>query len=411
MTVQNYGINVYMSKIKIWAAKNQAAIMQYIERRNYLGLIKFYANGTGMSNVKLAALFHCDRRSLRRYLSGERQVPMDIVAIMLRSMGTSYATITVADDASKQDCNANGSLIWYGGHELLANTLYFYRTLEWNVSRFEMSCKLGIQEDALWEYEHGKRRIPSSVVQRILQNYPITLTELFPTIISYDGGKTYLQLDTRFELNLGGKTYDILDDEMYIGPNGEYVSFYMPQWPTWRYDTYTKPLLKYMPDELTMDEYYNTSDLYFIKDEDMESFYEGGDFSRKKLPPSYRHIQEFYNEISNSATEMPFSYHIKSYAILDNYKVQICLYTRPAEFDLSNYVFSDSPWYQMLQDPEYFKRGKLLSHNGSTLAIDSYLSWPDGQYVNIAELYMDKYKYNYYRRARGIGANGRLLYV
>lgn len=400
-----------MNKIQIWAAKNQAAIMQYITERNYLKLIRFFANGTGMSNVKLAALFRCDRRSLRRYLSGERQVPMDIVAIMLRSMGMSCTTVTVADDTLKQDCNANGSLIWYGKNEILANTLYFYRTLEWNISRFEMSCRLGIQEDALWEYEHGKRRIPPAVVQCILQNYPIALTELFPTIISYDGGKTYLQLDTRFALELGGKKYDILDDELYVDPDGECVSFYMPQWPTWRYDAYTKPLLKYMPDELTMDEYYNTDKLYFIKDEDMISFYAGGDFSHKKLPPSYRHIQEFFDKTNCRVTEMPFSHHIKSYAILDHYKVQICLRTRPAEFDLSDYVFSDSPWYQMLQDPEYFKRGKLLSHNNTTLAVDSYLSWPDGQYINIAELYMDKNKYNYYRRARGMGANGRLLYV
>lgn len=400
-----------MSKIKVWADKNKADIMNYIEKKDYSNLINFDANGAGISNVKLAALFHCDRRSLRRYLSGERQVPMNIVAIMLHSMGISYEAAARTNDKSKPDCNAAGSLIWYGGNELLANTLYFYRTLEWRISRFEMACKLGISEDALYEYEHGQKRIPPSVVRSILQNYPIRLTELFPTIISYDGGKTYLQLDTRFALVLGGKTYDILDDELYIGPNGKYVSFYMPQWPTWRYDAYTKPLLKYMPDELTMDEYYNTDDLYFMQDDDMESFYEGGDFSRKKLPPSYRHIREFYSESKNSATEIPFPHHIKSYALLGDYKVQICIYRRPAEFDLSAYVFSDSPWYQMLQDPEYFKRGKLLSHNNTTLAVDSYLSWPDGQYVNIAELYMDKNKYNYYRRARGMGANGRLLYM
>ena len=119
-----------MNKIETWAAANRTAIEQYVKDRNYLELIQFFACGTKLSNVKLAALFRCDRRSLRRYLSGERQVPMEIVGIMLRNMGIPYVELTLKDKMEAPDCNPEGSLIWYGGSELLANTLYFYRTLE-----------------------------------------------------------------------------------------------------------------------------------------------------------------------------------------------------------------------------------------------------------------------------------------
>ena len=222
-----------MNKIETWAAANRTAIEQYVKDRNYLELIQFFACGTKLSNVKLAALFRCDRRSLRRYLSGERQVPMEIVGIMLRNMGIPYVELTLKDKMEAPDCNPEGSLIWYGGSELLANTLYFYRTLEWKISRFEMACELNIREDVLWEYEHGKRRIPSAIVEQIVQKFPITVMELFPTIVSYDGGKTYLQLDTRYDLTLDGKHYNIFEDVMYVDPNGEEASFYMPEWPAW----------------------------------------------------------------------------------------------------------------------------------------------------------------------------------
>lgn len=79
-------------------------------------------------------------------------------------------------------------------------------------------------------------------------------------------------------------------------------------------------------------------------------------------------------------------------------------------FDLSDYVFSDSVWYQMLRDPEYFKKGKLCSHNHTNLVADCYLSWPDGQYVNILELYMDQRRNQAYPQVRGIGAGNRLYY-
>lgn len=399
-----------MNKIETWAAANRTAIEQYVKDRNYLELIQFFACGTNLSNVKLAALFRCDRRSLRRYLAGERQVPMEIVGIMLRNMGISYAELTMKDKMAAPDCNPEGSLIWYGGNELLANTLYFYRTLEWKISRFEMACELNIREDALWEYEHGKRRIPSAIVEQIVRKFPITVMELFPTIISYDGGKTYLQLDTRYDLTLGGKLYNIFEDVMYVDPNGEEASFYMPEWPAWRYDAYTKPMLKYMPNELTMDEYYNTDDLYFVKGDDWDEIYEPGEFCGQKLPPSYEHIRKYLMPGARRRKNATFNYQILSCILSEPYTVSITLYRKPAKFDLSDYVFSDSVWYQMLQDPEYFKRGKLCSHNHTNLVADCYLSWPDGQYVNILELYMDQRRNQAYPQVRGIGAGNRLYY-
>lgn len=398
-----------MNKIRILAEKNRNDISQYLAEKNYQALMTFFANHSGMSNVKLAALFRCDRHSLRRYLSGERLVPMSIVGIMLKHMGISY-NAKVENKETEPDCNENGSLIWYGNNELLVNTLYFYRTLEWELSKFEMACKLNIQESTLSEYEHGKKRIPPLVVKQILQTFSISLTDLFPTLVSYDGGKTYLQLNIRCTLTFGGKQYDILYDELYIGPNDEFINL-MPEWPTWRYDEYTKPLLKYMPNELTMDEYYNTDSLYFMKDEEGNCFYEAGDFSKKKLPPSYQYLQDFYNEIAYPGETELFTLHISYCNFLDNYKVSISLGSKPTEFDLADYVFSDSIWYQMLQDQEIFKQGKLKSYHGSNLAAESYISWPDGQFINIAELYISKYKYRHYRRASYMMYNNRLQYI
>lgn len=61
-----------MNKIRILVEKNKNDINQYLAEKNYQALINFFADHSGMSNVKLAALFRCDQHSLRRYLSGER---------------------------------------------------------------------------------------------------------------------------------------------------------------------------------------------------------------------------------------------------------------------------------------------------------------------------------------------------
>lgn len=395
-----------------WTNEDCGIITQYVNEKNYLELIRFYAKNVNLSNTKLAALFQCNRRSLGRYLSGERQVPMKIVNIILSNVGLSYTDIKIGAINQEPDCDSNGSLIWYGENELLANTLYFYRTLEWKLSRFEVSCKLNIQENVLWEYEHGKRRIPSSVVKQILDEFQLKVTELFPTIVSYDGGKTYLQLDTRFDLNLGGKQYDILIDDLYVTPTGDSVSFYMPTWPTWRYDAYTKPLLKYMPNELSMDEYYNTDPLFFEKNSENNEYYEMGDFSDKKLPPSYLHIQEFYNNVRDKRKETSLKFRIKTCIFEGNYKLNLKVIQqdkfRSFTFDLSDYVFSDSIWYKMLQDKNYFKQGTLKSYYGTDLAADSYILWPDGQFINITELYIDKF--HSFHRVHGMILNNRLLY-
>lgn len=64
-------------------------------------------------------------------------------------------------------------------------------------------------------------------------------------------------------------------------------------------------------------------------------------------------------------------------------------------FDLNDYVFADSPWYNMLQDKEYFLKGKI-QYIGDQIPKHQCIVWPDGQYIRFIELYMNKYKYRYF---------------
>ena len=76
-------------------------------------------------------------------------------------------------------------------------------------------------------------------------------------------------------------------------------------------------------------------------------------------------------------------------------------------FDLKSYIFSDSPWYQLLQNKDYFYKGILENVDDP---YNSCLRWPDGQYIRIIELYIEKYKYRYFKRAKFIGRNSWLIY-
>lgn len=388
-----------MNRIQVWASNNMDTISFYIEEKRYYDLLKIYEKESGLSQVKLAAALKCDRRSIRRYLTGERAVPMGLVSLMLKTMGVDYKSISTGKEQGiVKDEDENGSLIWYGGTEILLNTLYFHRTKDWKQSRFELACRLNLDEEILAEYEHGKKRIPPTVVDKILEECNLKLTVLFPTIKSYDGGNTYMQLDVEYVQSFGGKKYDLFEDELYAGPDGEYADCFLPNWPAWRYDSHTKPLLKYMPDELTMDEYYNTDPIYFIKDmgECKDEFYEA-DFSNKKLPPSYQYIQDFYDRKKYPTETTAFDLVVKEYNLDEDYSVWLRVGSRKNQFDLKQYVFSDSLWYQMLQDKEYFKNGILENRDDPC---NSCLRWPDGQYIRIVELYIEKYKYRHYKRAR-----------
>ena len=180
--------------------------------------------------------------------------------------------------------DSDGMFVWYGNaKKILFNILYVYRTLIKKQSRFQAACELDILESTLYEYECGKRKIQQADIIKILNGYNMRLEELFPSLVSYDGRKTFLPLNPVMSLNLDGKDYDLLEDELYVADDGSIVDSW-PVFPIQRYDADGRPLLKYMPDELTIDEYANSDELIFIKDD--FTYYEK-DIDGLKLPPNY----------------------------------------------------------------------------------------------------------------------------
>ena len=167
-----------------------------------------------------------------------------------------------------------------------------------------------------------------------------------------------------------------------------------------RYDKDGTALLNYMPKELTIDEYVNTDDLIFLK-EDLETYYEY-DFEEKKLPPVYKHLLE---ETSDKGyTRKLYERKVYKITFLDDYKVKLDISPKTITFDLRDYVFSDSIRYSMLQDETYFNQGKL-QYVGDEIYQNLCIVWPDGQYVRIIELYSDKYPSKYLAQKRAITSN------
>lgn len=269
-----------MQKIIVWAKKSKIEIAQYIQKRQYTKLLNEYCKIAGYSTTKTAAVFKCSRRAMQRYLSGERMVPMYIVNQIMNEMGTTKEEICCAVEAEKDtgekcdlDCkiegefDSDGMFVWYGNaKKILFNILYAYRTLIKKQSRFQAACELDILESTLYEYECGKRKIQQADIIKILNGYNMRLEELFPSLVSYDGRKTFLPLNPVMSLNLDGKDYDLLEDKLYVADDGGIVDSW-PVFPIQRYDADGRPLLKYMPDELTIDEYANSDELIFIKDD------------------------------------------------------------------------------------------------------------------------------------------------
>lgn len=116
-----------MQKIIVWAKKSKIEIAQYIQKRQYTKLLNEYCKIAGYSTTKAAAVFKCSRRSMQRYLSGERMVPMYIVNQVMNEMGTTKEEICCAAEAEKdtgEKCDVNckiegefdsdGMFVWYG---------------------------------------------------------------------------------------------------------------------------------------------------------------------------------------------------------------------------------------------------------------------------------------------------------
>lgn len=409
-----------MQKIIVWAKKSKIEIAQYIQKRQYTKLLNEYCKIAGYSTTKTAAVFKCSRRAMQRYLSGERMVPMYIVNQIMNEMGTTKEEICCAVEAEKDtgekcdlDCkiegefDSDGMFVWYGNaKKILFNILYAYRTLIKKQSRFQAACELDILESTLYEYECGKRKIQQADIIKILNGYNMRLEELFPSLVSYDGRKTFLPLNPVMSLNLDGKDYDLLEDKLYVADDGGIVDSW-PVFPIQRYDADGRPLLKYMPDELTIDEYANSDELIFIKDD--FTYYEK-DIDGLKLPPNY--LPFFGKDIvKNKQKNSQAGRHVKFVTqpeFLPDYKISLKSTTRKTTFSLQDYVFSNSPWYAMLRDEEYFQKGEL-KFIGEKIPENECIVWPDGQYVRILELYIAKYPYQYKYLKHAFVCNGPYL--
>ena len=388
---------MYLDK---WINNNKEDINLWLTNKDYKSLLNAYYKATDMSLVKFASYMKCSRRAMGRYLAGERLVPMNVIKKIIDSVGIIYK-----DNEENTEFNENGQFIWYGDNDMLFNILYLYRVKELKISRFQASCNLNIPCDTLKLYENGKKRIPHSDLCKIMEIYNLKVEELFPSLISYDGRKTFIPLHPVYEIKLKDGTIEELED-IYCSAGFEEL-FVWAGFPVRRYDVNGTPLLNYMPEELTLDEFINTDSLYFFDDLYSNSSYTM-DFSDKKLPPNYRHILKAYESSKREfkwTSYEPFSIIVPKINFLDDYKVELCV-NRKNIFDLYDYVFSDSKWYSMLQDEEYFRRG-VLTYVGEKRAINQCIVWEDGQYVRIIELYKDKYPKRHYEEDAGVCPNDR----
>lgn len=270
--------------LKSWSTINETQIEKWLNSREYTKLLNEYYKASGQSITRLAVSFQCSRRALNRYLSGQRQVPFSIIKIMLNALGIKAAN-------NNSNIEDDSYMIWKGGTDTLFNIMFAYRTLHMKWNKFEAACNLNIPIEKISDYECGLRKIPISDVKKIMEVYDLKIEELFPELVSYDGRKTFLPLRPVSEFSIDGIKYNLLYDEkpLYMSPKKEELLLW-PSFPIMRYNCDGTLLLNYMPNELTIDEYINTSDLIFLK-KDCETYYEY-DFSGKNLPPSYRHLLE-----------------------------------------------------------------------------------------------------------------------
>lgn len=109
-----------------------------------------------------------------------------------------------------------------------------------------------------------------------METLGITLTDLFPQLRSYDGGVSYLPLSPYIEVS--ENVYN------YIDADHEIICLLQPCAIN-RYNSYGQVISNSMPNELSIDEFYNTSELYFLKDD--LSYWEGPDVDLETLPPNF----------------------------------------------------------------------------------------------------------------------------
>lgn len=303
------------------------------------------------------------------------------MAIIKQIMGK--CNITFNEKETEDEFDKEGYFRWYSELDNLFNTLFLYRTKELGISRFQMACDLNISSNVLREYEHGIKRITPSDVDKILGTYDLRLEELFPMLVTFDGRNTFLPLKPISCVIFNVTEYDLWES---VYSEDDLCNIW-PTFPMQRYDSRCQLLMKYMPEELSLDEYVNATDMVF----DLDGGYYSRDLNSVKLPPSYEHLQRCTSKVFRSDRSCEhFNVHVSNIQFIDDYCIQILSDSEAETFSLEDYIFSDSKWYNLLQDKEYFKQGKLVMI-GEPCCINQCIIWPDKQFVRIIELYKDKY--------------------
>lgn len=384
---------------KKWGLNNSLFIYKSLDADQYYDVFRKFNDDFHLSSVKGAAFFGVSRRSYGRYLSKKRDIPMGIINTILKVTGIEYKG---HERIAFDEFDENGAFLWYGNKNVLFNTLYAYRTKQFNWSRFEAACKLNIKEEVLLGYENGTKKISLTDQDNILQVYHITIPELYPTLLSYDGGQTYLPLNLVYDLTFKEKTFDLAEGELYAVKDDVICVMTWPEFPIYRYDSKASPMYRCIQDEMTLDEYINT-DWLILNGGDWD--YEVKDLTKYKLPPVYKFLMKPPKERRARVKS------IKKVGRLEfNKDYTVFVYGtssgRGNKFDLKGYVFSDSIWYNQLQDPEYFASGKLTYIGDCTLQNQCIL-WENGQYIRIIELYMEKNPNINYGKKIGTGINER----
>lgn len=379
-----------------------------------------------MSKRQLSNKLGCSRRALDRYLSGERGVPISIMKrfIISYSIDEKLLFQKMKDNedtycSKYQPETIDGKIIWYGKNNDIINSLFVLRTIL-NLSLFEMSYKTEINPERLSEYESGKKLIPPMDVEKILETLNISLIQLYPQLYSFDGGKTYLPLNI-FHFKTGDDEYwdDFYTDENNICGMAE--SF--QRWPINCYDSHGKVISNLMPNELSVDAYFHTPDM-FLYDMDKDEYYEGPTFNLMDLPPNYYRYQTLFieddPEIKNNVLKEKKTYTVKEIRIKADYQIEITLGKKTVVLNIGPYVNSNSKWYQELRNIDYLYKGKLIKlHELKDYIVylkgkmDVYLNkldeidtqiiiWPNGQYIRCDELPMDMEPYSKHFKMSGV---------
>lgn len=383
-----------MSAVEEWAKRDYENIIGMIQNKQYTELLVLYKEKAKLSETKAAALFGCSRRSVNRYLTGTRKVPLSIVRYMINSM-----SIEIHEEDNKDEFNEYGSFIWYGDDNMLLNTLYGYRVKKCGWTRFEAASRFNITEQQLKAYENGTKSLTPTIIKKAMNIYDLKkINDLYPYLVSFDGGNNYVPLKFVSEIYINGERFDLIDDEksLYIDPYDCPVNKF-PNFPIYKYSPEGLPTIKYQMNELSIDEYMNTSE-FFFEIEETGNFFEM-DTTNIKLPPVYKHMLSVYGGKDRSFAKYEgYEKQLKNLILTDDYMAIVKSGSHTMEFDLSDYVFSDSPWYSMLRDKEYFKSGRL-EYIGDEIAQNQCIVWKDGQYVRFIELYIDKYPRRHFAEA------------